>query len=268
MREAPIAAARHSAGILLDESFHRSTIIVCPVFARAARSRAVPGVGMRQIPLALAVDTARSFESFVTGANTMAVQHLRALQPGAAPLYLWGPSGSGKTHLLQALSQRVQGEGGQVGWFSAAEPPPWPTDEARALIILDGCDAYDAEQQQAAFALFVDASSHGTAVAAAGRVPPVDLRLRDDLRTRLAWGHVLAIQPLSESESRAALRREADRRGLFLSDEVMDHLLTRFSRDLKHLMTLLDRLDRFALVHKRAITVPLLRQMLADRSDA
>ena len=183
-------------------------------------------------------------------------------------MYLWGPSGSGKTHLLQALAHRVQAEGGQVGWFSAAELPPWPADETRSLIVLDSCDAYDAGQQQAAFALFVDASAHGIPVAAAGRLPPVDLPLRDDLRTRLAWGHVLAIQPLSETESRAALRREADRRGLFLSDEVMDHLLTRFSRDLKHLMELLDQLDRFALVHKRAITVPLLRQMLAEGGDA
>jgi DnaA family protein len=75
---------------------------------------------------------------------------------------------------------------------------------------------------------------------------------------------VLQIHPLSEAESRAALRREADRRGLFLSDEVIDYLLTRFSRDMKHLMELLDRLDEFALVHKRAITVPLLKQMLAQ----
>ena len=44
----------------------------------------------------------------------------------------------------------------------------------------------------------------------------------------------------------------------------MDHLLTRFSRDLKHLMGLLDRLDAFSLSTKRAITVPLLRQMLAE----
>jgi DnaA family protein len=223
---------------------------------------------MKQIPLALAVDTARSFDSFVPGTNAMAVQHLRALHPGGAPVYLWGPSGCGKTHLLQALAHQVQSEGGQVGWFTAAELPPWPADETRALIVLDSCDAYDADQQQAAFALFVDATSHGIPVAAAGRVPPVDLPLRDDLRTRLGWGHVLAIQPLSEAESRAALRREADRRGLFLSDEVMDHLLTRFSRDLKHLMDLLDRLDRFALVHKRAITVPLLRQMLAEGGEA
>ncbi len=134
----------------------------------------------------------------------------------------------------------------------------------RSLVVIDRCDELDADQQQAAFALFVDATTRGIGIAAAGRLPPVDLPLRDDLRTRLGWGHVLAIQPLSEAESRAALRREADRRGLFLSDDVIDYLLTRFSRDLKHLMGLLDRLDRFALVNKRAITVPLLKQMLAQ----
>jgi DnaA family protein len=94
------------------------------------------------------------------------------------------------------------------------------------------------------------------------------LQVREDLRSRLGWGPVFALHPLSESEMRGALRREADRRGLFLSDEVMTHLLTRFERDLKSLMGLLDRLDQFALVHKRAITIPLLKQMLADNADA
>ena len=220
---------------------------------------------MKQIPLAIALDTAHSFDSFVPGPNQMALEHLRSLAAGSPPVYLWGPSGSGKTHLLQSLAQRCQQQGGQVAWFQAGDAPPWSADEACALIVLDGCDGFDAEQQQSAFALFVEATSRAIPLAAAGRVPPVDLPLRDDLRTRLGWGHVLAIQPLSEAETRAALRREADRRGLFLSDEVMDHVLTRFTRDLKHLMGLLDRLDQFALVNKRAITVPLLKQMLAEQ---
>jgi DnaA family protein len=219
---------------------------------------------MKQIPLALAPDNAQTFDSFVPGANQMAVEHLRRLHASAAPVYLWGPSGSGKTHLLQALARQFQQQGARVGWFSAADPAPWPLDDSFALTIFDACDGFDAGQQHSAFALFVDATARGTPVAAAGRVPPVDLPLRDDLRTRLGWGHVLAIQPLSEAESRGALRREADRRGLFLSDDVIDYLLTRFSRDLKHLMTLLDRLDEFALVNKRAITVPLLKQMLNE----
>ena len=99
---------------------------------------------------------------------------------------------------------------------------------------------------------------------ASGHAPPVDLGLREDLRTRLGWGPTFCLQPLSEAETRAALRREADRRGIFLADEVIDYLLNRFARDLKHLMSLLDRLDTFAMAAKRTVTVPLLRQMLNE----
>ncbi len=92
--------------------------------------------------------------------------------------------------------------------------------------------------------------------------------MREDLRTRLAWGHVFALQPLADAETRAALRREADRRGIFLSDEVMDYVLARFERDLSHLMALLDRLDEFGLARGRRITVPLVRQMFDEEGAA
>jgi DnaA family protein len=219
---------------------------------------------MRQIPLAIGVGVTRTFDAFLPGANAAALAHLRALHAPAAPVYLWGPSGSGKTHLLQALAQHFEHQGAHAGWFGAAHPTPWPHDERWALILIDECDTLDADQQHAAFGLFVEAAARGALVVAAGRVPPVDLPLREDLRTRLAWGHVFAIQPLAESEVRACLRREADRRGIFLSDEVMDYLLTRFDRDLKHLMAQLDRLDAFSLATKRQITVPLLKQMRAE----
>ena len=226
---------------------------------------------MKQLPLAIGAigaEPERSFENFLPGANGLALMHLLSLAPGAAPVYLWGPAGSGKTHLLRAVVQRLAQQGGRAGWFSAADAPPWVFDERWSAIVIDVCDTLDVDQQQAAFALFVEAATHGTAVVAAGRVPPVDLPLREDLRTRLGWGHVFGMQPLSENETRSALRREADRRGVFLSDEVMDYLLTRFERDLKHLMALLDRLDEFSLANKRAITVPMLKQMLAEEGGA
>jgi DnaA-homolog protein len=222
---------------------------------------------VRQIPLAIGPAPLATFDTFMTGANAAALAHLRALaaRPGA-PVYLWGASGSGKTHLLHALAQAVQARGGRTGWFDADQAPPCAIDDA-ALIVLDGCQAFDAAQQQAAFGLFIDAAEQGAQIAAAGTLPPVDLPLRDDLRTRLGWGPVFALQPLGEADARAALRREADRRGIFLSDEVMDYLLTRFSRDLKHLMALLDRLDEFALAERRAVTVPLLRKMFEQEGS-
>lgn len=219
---------------------------------------------MKQIALPIGVESTRTFDTFVAGMNAAAVEHLRTLAAPAAPVYLWGPAGSGKTHLLRATVERVRAQGGRSAWFDAAQALPWQPEANAALIVLDDCDELDAPRQHAAFALFVEAALGGTPIVAAGRVPPVDLPLREDLRTRLGWGHVFAIQPLSDAEARAALRREADRRGLFLADEVMDYLLTRFARDLKHLNRMLDALDAYALLHKRAPTLPLLRQMLAD----
>jgi DnaA family protein len=219
---------------------------------------------MRQIPLAIGVEAARTFDNHLTGSNDLAIAHLRTLSAPAAPVYLWGPSGSGKTHLLQALVHMFEAQGARAGWFSACDPAAWQFDDAWGLLVIDDCDTLDADQQQAAFALFVQATTHAVPIAAAGRVPPIDLPLREDLRTRLGWGHVFAIEPLGEAEARAALRRETDRRGIFLSDDVMDYLLNRFARDLKHLMAQIDRLDEFSLATKRSITVPLLKQMMAQ----
>jgi DnaA family protein len=223
---------------------------------------------MKQIPLAIGNDEPHRFDHFLAGANAPALAHLRALESGAPPVYLWGPSGSGKTHLLEAAAVRAAERGGGAGWFGAGDPAPWAMSEAWSLVLFDDCDRFDPDQQQAAFRLFVEATARALPVVAAGRVPPVDLPLREDLRSRLGWGHVFALQPLAETEARAALRQEADRRGVFLSDDVIDFLLTRFERDLKHLMAQLARLDAFAMASKRALTVPLLKQMLADEAGA
>jgi DnaA family protein len=222
---------------------------------------------MKQLPLAIAGDATFTFDTFHAGVNSPALAQLRRLAPGGPPVYVWGPSGSGKTHLLRAAAQQWQSQGGRAVWFNATAPLPWDVAEGATLVVFDDCSTYDEAQQHAAFAAFIEATARSAPVVAAGCVPPVDLPLRDDLRSRLGWGYVFALQPLGEAESRAVLRREADRRGLFLSDDVMDYVLTRFARDMKHLMLQLDRLDVFSLANKRAITVPLLKQMLAEEAS-
>jgi DnaA-homolog protein len=223
---------------------------------------------MKQLPLAIVPPTAPGFDNFVPGDNAAVLYHLQHLALPSVPLYLWGPAGSGKTHLLAALAARCQDQGARVGWFDAADALPWTLQPDWVLVVVDRCDQLDETHQQAAFALFVEAGAQGVQWAAAGRLPPVDLALRDDLRSRLGWGPVFALAPLDEAHTRAALRREADRRGIWLSDDVMGFLLTRFERDMKNLMNLLDRLDGFALAERRAVTVPLLKKMLAEREAA
>jgi DnaA-homolog protein len=48
----------------------------------------------------------------------------------------------------------------------------------------------------------------------------------------------------------------------------MRWILLRHARDLGSLMGLLDRLDAYALERQRAVTVPLLREMLDSESTA
>ena len=223
---------------------------------------------MKQLPLPIVAPATARFETFMPGANSAVLQHLEQMGASSAPAFLWGPSGSGKTHLLRALAQQRQERGERVGWYDPATRAPWHLEPGATLLLLDGCDRYDEAQQLSAFALLVEAQAEGVAWVAAARMPPVDLPLREDLRTRLGWGPVFALQSLPEEQARAVLRRESDRRGIFLSDDVMDYLLTRFARDLSHLMAMLDRLDGFAMSEHRSVTVPLLKKMLAEQEAA
>ena len=222
----------------------------------------------RQLPLPFGRDAESTLENFLPGANVAVVSHLRTLAMPAAPIYLWGPQGSGKTHLLASLVDSARRSGQGVAVFDAGSAAPWQIEPGLALATLDDCDALDEPSQQEAFRLFVQAQAHGIQLAAAGRVPPVDLPLREDLRTRLGWGDVFALVPLAEPQVRTALRCEFERRGIPLGDDVLDFLLNRFARDLKHLLALLDRLDTYALACKRAVSLALLRRMLDEEGAA
>ncbi|HEY8049530.1 MAG TPA: DnaA regulatory inactivator Hda [Ramlibacter sp.] len=223
---------------------------------------------MKQIALDIGLAGAPSLSNFFAGPNEAALKHLElwAGSPTRSPVptYLWGASGSGKTHLLKATGEALREHGAACGWLDASMLEPPPFDERWAVVLLDDVHLYTAVQQHAAFTWFVNAQTLQRGVLAAGALPPADLKLREDLRTRLGWGHVFELHVLSEPERRAVLRQAADSRGVFLSDEVMDFMLTRFSRDLANLMQLLQHLDAYALQAKRAITIPLIKSMLED----
>jgi DnaA family protein len=129
-------------------------------------------------------------------------------------------------------------------------------------VTADDVENLDEKAQRRLFGAINAAREGAAPVLAAGGRPPAQLALREDLRTRLAWGLVYQIRPLSDAEKATHLRAEAARRGLRLPDDVVRYLLTRLPRDLPSLNAVLEALDRYSLAAKRPVTLPLLREAL------
>lgn len=230
--------------------------------------------GMQQIPLDLTLATPAKLDEFLVGDNAALLtwlSHWQAEQ--AANAYLWGEAGSGKSHLLKALAAHAHQQGCQVLLLDGKGLQSMDVSDAACaptLILVDDVQALDEMQQHWVFSMFIEsAQAQAPAqapvrIVAAGACPPVDLAVREDLRTRLGWGLVFALQSLNEAGVRQVLMREGERRGLRWADGVLPYMLTRFSRNLGDLMPVLAQLDRFSLAQQRVVTIPLLKQMMSQ----
>ncbi|MGL4667394.1 MAG: HdaA/DnaA family protein [Saezia sp.] len=221
--------------------------------------------------MALLTHPDAGFDNFVPGSNLDCMLHLKeqaaslfSADKKTAPAYLWGGGGCGKTHLLKAVAEVVTDCGGSCLWLTPKTELDFLGELEADVILLDDCEQFSQAHQATAFRAFINAQTYGFWMLAAGSCPPVDLPVREDLRTRLGWGHVFALKTLSEEELQAALWHAFHSRGLELSAAVQSYLLSHFARDMSSLMYLLAKLDRYALASKRAVTVPLIKNMLEE----
>jgi DnaA family protein len=217
----------------------------------------------QQLLLDLGLPVEPTLANFVPGRNAPLMFLLESLAAGGRNerhLHIWGSQGSGKSHLLRALGTlptarylNCQAQGALDLRFDAAV----------TLWCVDDVEAASAELQIGLFALVNAVRDHPeSALVTAGIAAPLHLELREDLRTRLGWGPVFQVEPLDDAERAAALSGKASARGLELSDEVRNYLLTHFSRDMSSLVELIDALDRYTLERQRILTVPLIREWL------
>ena len=218
-------------------------------------------MSMRQLVLDIGPARPAEFASFVVGSNAELIARLQAVASGSVTdtmLYLWGEPGSGRSHLLQATVRAAT----RFARYAPCGPLPAPV--AGSLIAVDDVESLDPAQQLALFNQINDARETAGTVIAAGPTPPAHLPLREDVRSRLAWGLVFQVRMLSDDEKAIYLRAEAERRGLRLADEVIRYLLTHVRRDLPSLIAVIEHLDKYSLSHQRAVTLPLVRAALAE----
>ncbi|ENO83043.1 DnaA regulatory inactivator Hda [Thauera sp. 27] len=224
---------------------------------------------MKQLVLDIRPDTPPTLENFVAGTNAELVATVSLLaslgtarQLPVRHVYLWGAPGSGRSHLLRAAAALARESGRPAHLFTAADIDDNLPETPDAMVAVDDVDQLGAEAQIALFNAFNRARGNGQSLLLAGPSAPLGLHLREDLRTRIGQCLIYEVQPLDDDSRAGILGTLAERRGLRLSDEVIDFLLRHGRRDLASLRTVLDALDAASLERKRPITLPLLREMM------
>jgi DnaA family protein len=187
-----------------------------------------------------------TLDNFIHGSNAEALHSLKMAINSASEarfIYLWGAPGSGKSHLLQACNDLAR-------------------ERDLPLSVVDDVNMLDEEAQIELFNYFNQLRASGGILITSGNAAPTQMGLRDDLATRLAWGLVYQLHPLTDEEKAQALKTHAKERGMKLPDEVVDYCLRYLRRDLPTLMAVLNALDQWSLTEKKPVTVPMLKKML------
>ena len=194
---------------------------------------------------------------------------------GEAQIGLLGAPASGKTHLLNACARFARDHGRKLQLYDA-------TDFARAsadgvdgldsgdIVAIDNLDAIAGlADWEACCYRVINRCRDGDCrlIFTLSRHPSVlSLRL-EDLRSRLQWGLLLRLPEPDEQAVREILARRARLLGFELSSDVLGYLLTHHARDLRAQMAILERLDGASLSHQRRVTIPLIKQTLAEGAD-
>lgn len=237
-----------------------------------------------QLTLGLSLKDEGIFENFYPGPNIEIIDLLKKAIKGQGEkiIYLQGFEGQGRTHLLHASCHYAHQQHCSSVYLPLADLiqsssfSKEATEETITPELLNGLETLSVicfddlqtivgikEWEEAVFHLYNRINEQGGSIIMAGAESPKSLSfLLPDLQSRLSWGIVYKLQPLSDQEKLDALIMRAKRRGIQLSEEVGRYLLTHVPRQMNVLFKALNELDLASLSLQRRITIPLVKEIL------
>lgn len=225
---------------------------------------------MSQIPLPLSFDKRFSLENYVSNNSQFIYQNLTALfdETGESLIGLWGGTDSGKTHLLNACAHYARHCHVPFHLFDAlqlleADAQSFSDFPDGCVLGVDNLDLLAGNRNwEEQFYQLINRVKAGEIrfVFSLSRNPrDISFRLAD-LKSRLMWGLLITLQSPDDEQLAEVIKTRAHLLGLEMSDNVLNYLLTHYSRKLSEQMQLLYRLDHAAMTSKRKITIPLIRE--------
>ncbi|MEQ9912670.1 DnaA inactivator Hda [Pectobacterium polaris] len=226
-----------------------------------------------QLSLPLYLPDDETFASFYPGENAslLAAVNNALYQEHGSYIYFWSREGGGRSHLLHAACAELSRQERAVGYVPLDKRAYFVPDvlegmEQLALVCIDNIEsiAGDEEWEMSVFNLYNRIQETGRArLLITGDRPPRQLSLRlPDLASRLDWGQIYKLQPLSDDEKGEALQLRARLRGFELPEDVSRFLLKRLDREMRTLFMTLDQLDHASITAQRKLTIPFVKEIL------
>lgn len=231
-----------------------------------------------QLSLGVSLRDDATFDNFYIGqGNALSIHALKQFSQnhGDQNLVIWGQHGSGLTHLLQACCHAAHQQQLEIQYLPLRELVHYEPKQvcegldAFALVCIDGIDEICGNHpwEQGAFHLFNRLRDRGHRLLIASHTSPAALPLLlPDLKSRVLGSVVYHLHPLNDVEKGRALQMRAKARGMDMSEDVSRYILSRAARDTHELFALLDTLDKASLQHLRKLTIPFVKEVLADNA--
>ncbi|MFK5583203.1 chromosomal replication initiator protein DnaA [Serinicoccus sp. LYQ131] len=229
-----------------------------------------------------------TFDTFVSGASNRfahAASLAVAESPARAynPLFIYGESGLGKTHLLHAIGHyaRKLYPGVRVRYVNSEEFTndfinSIRDDKAGAFqrryrnvdfLLVDDIQFLQGKEQtvEEFFHTFNTLHNSEKQVVITSDQPPKRLSgFAERMRSRFEWGLLTDVQPPDLETRIAILRKKAAQEGMQLPDEVLEHIASRISTNIRELEGALIRVTAFASLSSQNADADLAAHVLKD----
>ncbi|MFN8770260.1 MAG: HdaA/DnaA family protein [Neisseriaceae bacterium] len=208
-----------------------------------------------------------SLDNFITVNNQIIIDALKNNENQF--IHIVGVKSSGKTHLLKAWVNGANANHKSAIYIDANLQES--EQELRQLatyyqyIAIDNVEALNEHYQIELFDLFnsIKLNNRNNLLLTSSAINlENNQNIRADLKTRILSGLTLQLKMPSDEEIIETLQNFKLNQGISIDDSELSYMITHYTRNIGILINTINKIAEFAVLEKRNITIPLIKQVI------